>query len=52
MAGRMITRTGALAVAAAVAALAVAVAPPVARGAAGALLHGTVLEAGKPLSGV
>ena len=47
----MITRTGALAVAAAVAALAAAGAPPAEFGAAGASLHGTVMAAGKPLGG-
>jgi hypothetical protein len=47
----MITRTGALAVAAAVAALAVAGAPPAAFGAAGVSLHGTVMAVGKPLAG-
>jgi len=47
----MITRTDALAVAAAVAALAAAGAPPAAFGAAGASLHGTVVAAGKPLGG-
>ena len=47
----LITRTGALAVAAAVAALAAAGAPPAAFGAAGVSLHGTVMAAGKPLGG-
>jgi len=47
----MITRTGALAVAAAVAALAAVSAPPAALGAAAASLHGTVMAAGKPLGG-
>src|SRR5215469_76468 len=53
--GRMITRTGALAVAAAVAAgmaaLAAAGAPPAAARSPGAALHGTVMAAGKPLPG-
>ena len=47
----MIMRTGALAVAAAVAALAAAGAPPAAVGAVGVSLHGTVMAAGKPLGG-
>ena len=47
----LITRTGALAVAAAVAALAAAGAPPAAFGAAGVSMHGTVMAAGKPLGG-
>jgi hypothetical protein len=47
----LITRTGALAVPAAVAALAAAGAPPAAFGAAGVSLHGTVMAAGKPLGG-
>jgi hypothetical protein len=47
----MIRRSGALAVAAAVAALAAAGAPPAAFGAAGVSLHGTVMAVGKPLAG-